>query len=191
MFDKDLTRHKNNFSDSIRRTVTMADERIQASTAITPAIVLLVALASSLTPLAQFENVYAMGDNPSTCKNLYDSNILFMQVKEGNNYYYPQWERVQFNSNIGQGYDVTMIIHAGNINKDGNRNIGSIWYSDNSLGYGNGHCVNNIRHDSYIMITIHHIVMGQAHQGLKQNVYLYTWANNRVQQGPTYNITWS
>ena len=189
MFDKETKKQENAFSGSPQRAETVA--AVKRRTSIIASMALVTVLAS--LPLMQFTfiNAYAMGDNPSTCKKLYDSSIVFMQIKEGNNYYYPQWEQVQFTSKVGQGYDVMMIIHASSINKDGNSDIGSIWYSDNSLGFGNGHCINNVRHDSFLTITIHHIVMGQAHHGLKQNVYWDTWANNSVEQGPTYDVTWS
>jgi hypothetical protein len=191
MSNRDRRKQENPFFGINRRVETITEEKRRASTSIITSMALVTVLAS--LPLVQFTfiNAYAMGDNPSTCKKLYDSRIVFMQIKEGNNYYYPQWEQAQFTSKVGQGYDVMMIIHASSINKDGNSDIGSIWYSDNSLGFGNGHCISNVRHDSFITITVHHIVMGQAHHGLKQNVYWDTWARDSVEQGPTYDVTWN
>ena len=129
---------------------------------------------------------FAMGDNPSTCNNLYDSTIVFMKITENHKNYYPMLHPVEFNSKIKQGYNVTMKIHI----KGNSYKAGSVWFTNDVYGFGHGQCVPVQHGHGDIKLQINNIWMGQAGPGLKQYVYWGTWIHNTPTEQVKYNVTW-
>jgi hypothetical protein len=197
---------KESTTDTCKRT--MVERRMRhASTAVM--VVAYVALVSVLAaaaistsismPSAILENAYAMGDNPSTCTNLYDSVITSMNITRGhrtttiiidpiaNPHHH---HLLHFKSKVGIGYTVTLTIHSANVSNSGNTNTGSIWYGTNAYGFAGNQCINGVKRNTDITITLHNVYMGQATHGTKQSVDWYSWANDTILQGPTYNVIW-
>lgn len=89
-------------------------------------------------------DVFAMGDNPSTCFNRYDGTIVSFIVNNGTHIFDPLANPgLNFNIYKGSVFDVAFVIQTPDMNSNGNSDLGTTWYRENVNGYGNGHCVPN------------------------------------------------
>ena len=75
---------------------------------------------------------FAMGDNPSICVNLYNSTITSMKIYNTDNVSKSKIldpvsnPKIDFDSILGHGYNVTFTLHVASRNNQHNTNAGSI-----------------------------------------------------------------
>lgn len=134
----------------------------------------------SLMPLLEINSVYAMLDTPGTCsQNIYIDQITHFRIDgPGGKHYFPLQSKtsVEFQAPaFSKGYNITMILKIAPKNNNSNTQQGATWYSDLALGFGGGHCVNNVKHNSSVVIHRDNVYLGQAHSGLNEKVDFYTW----------------
>ena len=115
-----------------------------------------VTVMIALFPVMAADSAFAMGDPPTTCQNAYASKIIFMEITAGHKNYYPMINKnLTFIAHLNQGYDVMTIIQAAKVSNSGNKNVGSVWYHQDAVGYASGRCVDNVHHNQYIIIKSH------------------------------------
>jgi len=139
--------------------------------------------------------VFGMGDAPGTCPNRYDSAIAQMSISNGTQIFNPLSHPsttfghpgITFRAETHSGYSLSMTLHTANQSSNGNKDIGTTWYSENTFGFGNGHCVNDVgpNYDSTqnFSFTWNYVGSGPPHS---QSVLWYTFGGNDV----SYAVEW-
>jgi hypothetical protein len=131
----------------------------------------------------------AMGDNPSSCVNLYDSTIRSLHITVGSKTIEASAkDNTNFVAPIESGYSVTLTVHSASVSKAGDTNTGSIWYGSRAYGFASDQCISEVKADSDITVTLDNVVSSTAKRGTLQNVEWYTWPLD----GPivTYRVHW-
>src|ERR1051325_5510757 len=106
---------------------------------------------------------FAMGDNPSSCVNLYDSTITSLKINIGGRTIDPiAHPNTNFGAKLGQGYTVTVTLHSAGASNSSNTDAGSVWYGSSAYGFDSNHCVNGVNPNSDVTITLNNVFMGQA-----------------------------
>jgi hypothetical protein len=119
---------------------------------------------------------FAMGDNPSSCSNLYDSTITSLKITIGGRTIDPiAHPNTNFSAKLGQGYTVTVTLHSAGVSNSGNTDTGSVWYGSTAYGFASDHCVYGVNPNSDVTITLSNVFMGQATHGTVQSVEWYSW----------------
>jgi hypothetical protein len=75
---------------------------------------------------------------------------------------------------FSKGYDITMILKIAPKNNNSNTQEGATCYSDSALGFGGGHRIMSVKHNSSVVIHRDNVYMGLAHPGLNEKVNFYT-----------------
>jgi len=87
---------------------------------------------------------FAMGQAPSTCFNRYDGTIISAKIVAGGLVYDPMADPgVTFDLPNDAPYTVTFTIQSLNESSQNNTNVGTTWFSSDSVGYENGYCASN------------------------------------------------
>ena len=131
----------------------------------------------------------AMGDNPSTCTNLYDSKIKSLRIKIGSRTIDATHKpNTSFVAALGKGYTVMLTLHSVATSKSGNSETGSVWYGSRAYGFASDHCVDSVNPNTDTTITLHDVFTSLARRGTIQNVEWYSGPSN----GPTvtYTVHW-
>jgi hypothetical protein len=116
-------------------------------------------------------------DNLSACINLYNSEIVSLKITDlpGPKIIDPiAHPNIQFSAALGVGYTVTLTLHSAITSSSGSTNTGSLWYGSNARGYADDHCVNGVKPNTDITVTVHNVFMGQATHD-PQPVEWYSW----------------
>jgi hypothetical protein len=153
-----------------------------------------MAVMMTLLQIMADNSAFAMGDPPTTRRNVYASKIILMQITADHKNYYPMINKnLTFTAHLNQGYDVITIIQAAKVSNS--KNVGSVWYHQDAVGYASGRCVDNVHHNQYIIIKSH--FNGQP--SWMQYDRLISWetlgkttsTNPYVfVAGPTYRVHW-
>jgi hypothetical protein len=97
--------------------------------------------------------VYAMGQAPSTCNNRYDGPITSATIiSEGQTYDPIANPDLTFQVDNDKSYSVIFTIHTPTQSSQGNSLPGTTWYRTTAPGYANGICVDGAGHDKDITI---------------------------------------
>jgi len=98
--------------------------------------------------------VFAMGQAPSTCNNRYDGPITSAKIIVGGKTYDPiAHPGLTFELSNKKSYNVTFTIHTPSQSSQGNSLPGTTWYSDSVNGFQNGYCVDVAGPNKDIVIT--------------------------------------
>src|SRR2546428_764833 len=117
-----------------------------------------------------------MGDAPSTSPNRYDSVIAQMSISNGTQIFNPLGHpgitfghpSITFRAETHSGYSLSMTLHTANQSSNGNKDIGTTWYSENTFEFGNGYCLNDVVRNY-------------------DNTQIFYFAWNDVGSGPSYS----
>jgi hypothetical protein len=160
--------------------------------------VLVLSLAVSIiTILVLHTNndiAFAMGDNPSTCVNLYNSTITSMKIYNTNNVRKQIIDpvsnpKISFDSILGRGYNVTFTLHVASMSNQHNTNPGSVWFDTSVNGYQQGRCVNGAFANSDMTIKGNKLFPTTLTGGTMQTpVQWYSWPYGAPSL--TFIITW-
>lgn len=154
-----------------------------------PAIIaVFLALVLSCMPLLS-NNAFPHGDAPSTCENRYDADITSMTISNGAQTFDPIADPdLMVDAQIGEGYDVTFMLHTANVSSQNNTGAGTTWYRNMAFGFGQGVCVDNAGPDQDIGLTVHVDVMPGVPDGYTQNgVEWGAWPGTSQIR---YNVVW-
>lgn len=129
-----------------------------------------------------------MGQSPGTCTNRYDSAITQMIINNGTQIFDPvNNPGVTFRAEAHSGYSLSMTLHTADQSSNGNQDIGTTWYNENTLGFQNGHCVDNVGPNEDKTLNLSHT---WNYAGLgppkTQNVFWHTIGGNDV----SYTVEW-
>lgn len=141
-----------------------------------------------LTPLAvSINEVFAMGQAPSTCYNRYDGTITSMKITVGHKTYDPILNPgVTFQLRNDKSYTVTVTIHMPTQSSQNNTLEGTSWYSTSAPGYYLGQCISGAAPNKDIVIISTEAHPANLTPQTTQNVTWKTLSSNEV----TYNIKW-
>ncbi|MFI5405494.1 MAG: hypothetical protein ACHQ1D_03155 [Nitrososphaerales archaeon] len=116
--------------------------------------VLLIFASIFLIILAVTTNqVYAMGQSPSTCNNRYDGPITSATIiSEGQTYDPIANPGLTIHVANDKSYSVIFTIHTPTQSSQGNSLPGTTWYRTTAPGYANGSCVDGASPDKDITI---------------------------------------
>ena len=107
-------------------------------------LVLILALISVTTLALTTNQVYAMGQAPSTCNNRYDGPITSAIItSEGQTYDPIANPGLTFQVDNDKSYSVIFTIHTPTQSSQGNSLLGTTWYRTTAPGYANGICVDD------------------------------------------------
>jgi hypothetical protein len=146
-------------------------------------VIVVFTLFASVGIMSQM--AFAMGQAPSTCFNRYDGSITSAKIIAGGLVYDPIANSdVTFDLPNDMPYTVTFTIHTLNESSQNNTDIGTTWFSSDSVGYGNGYCSNN--ND----IVAGNLNIDQTENvGSNQNVTITFIATDPHPNSVTYNQT--
>jgi hypothetical protein len=149
------------------------------------AIVLVSILLASLGISAN--QVYAMGQAPSTCSNLYDDTITAMKIIVGHRTYDPiAHPGITFQLRNDKSYTVTFTIHTASQSSQSNSFSGDTWYDTNAPGYQLGNCVTGAGSNQNVTVTVTETHPGNIAPQITQSVSWKTLMSGDT----TYNIKW-
>ena len=153
------------------------------------AILSSISLASVLSSGSNNNVAFAMGDNPASCTNLYNSAITSVKINVGHRTIdliaHPN---AHFSLAKGQTYSVTLTLHSATTSNSGNSDIGSVWYGSTAYGFASDHCVNGVSANSDVTVTLTDVSLATATKGTTQDVELYSWPLS--QPSITYTVNW-
>ncbi len=151
------------------------------------ASVLLVVLSTSTN------QVFAMGDAPSTCTNRYDGPITSFIINNGTQTFDAIANPgVTFNVNSNSAYSVTFVIHTPSTSSQGNSDPGTTWYRSTALGFANGICLpdrttTSIGPNQNVTVNVSYIHPGNfATQGPQAVEFSTATFSNLI----TFNVQW-
>jgi hypothetical protein len=141
---------------------------------------------------ASINQVFAMGDAPSTCSNRYDGSIVSFLINNGSQTFDPIANPgVAFNVNTFSNYSVTFVIHTSNMSSQNNTNPGTTWYHDDVFAFADGHCIpdsttTNINPNQNVTLNR---TLTNPHGGYyQQSVFFSTFST--LGNPVTYNVQW-
>ena len=154
---------------------------------------LTLVFASILVTLGvSINQVFAMGDAPSTCSNRYDGPIVSFLINNGSQTFDPIANPgVTFNVNTLSNYSVTFVIHTSNMSSQNNTNPGTTWYHDDVFAFADGHCIpdsitTNINPNQNVTLNR---TLTNPHGGYyQQSVFFSTFST--LGNPVTYNVQW-
>lgn len=136
--------------------------------------------------------VFAMGDAPSTCPNRYDGPIVSFLINNGSNTFDPIANPgVTFNVNTARSYDVTFVIHTSNMSSQNNTNSGTTWYHDDVFAFADGHCVPDSKIATILSdqdVTLNRTLTNPHPGYYSQSVFFATFST--LSNPVTYNVQW-
>src|SRR5579885_247661 len=107
--------------------------------------IFILLLIATLLGVKHLPEATAMGAPPGSCGNEYDYTLKSFTIDNGHGTYDMLANPgLVINGNNSHSNTITFTVHTASQSKSGNTNNGSIWYSSNGFGYGNGECVYNI-----------------------------------------------
>lgn len=148
--------------------------------------VLLIACAS---PEAR-----GMGQSPTTCPNSYSGQLISLLLTYPGGTLNPI---AHPNSNLSlptdQTYSVAFTIQTGSLSSDGNKENGTVWYSQNLYGYDDGICTRASGPGALVNVTIYNIAAPATYTpGVGTYSYQwYTWYQGKQGDIVTYNVNWT
>lgn len=136
--------------------------------------------------------VFAMGDAPSTCLNRYDGPIVSFAINNGSNTFNPIANPgVVFNVNTGSSYDVTFVIHTSNMSSQNNTSLGTTWYHDDVFAFADGHCMPDSKTTTILPnqdVTLNETLTNPHPGYYSQSVFFATFST--LSNPVTYNVQW-
>jgi hypothetical protein len=153
--------------------------------------ILMAALLSAvIIPTLQTKTVYGLGDNPSTCVNLYGSEIVSLKLKtKSRTVDVTERHRTNIIADLDDGYTAILKLRSTSVSDSGNMEVGSVWHGNRAFGFASDSCVNGVSSDSFVTIKFEDIIMSTATRGTVQDVEWYSWPLN-VAPAYSYTVHW-
>lgn len=146
-------------------------------------------LSAGLMSVILTDRAIAMGENPSTCSNLYDSAIRSLKINVGSRTIdITDKPNTNFVAALGNGYTVTLTLHSASTSISGNSVIGSVWYGSRAYGFASDQCIDGVNPNTDIEITLHNVFTSLAKRGTVQDVEWYSWPLSAP--SVTYTVHW-
>jgi hypothetical protein len=117
---------------------------------------------------------------PSACDNRVDGRIISMKINsEGRTIDILSKQGTTFDASIQSGYSVKLVLLAQSAGSSHGKS--SFWITNTAYGFSSGTCINNPH------LSIKGVQMGQAVDGLVQNVKWGSWPNT---EQVLYKVRW-
>lgn len=151
-------------------------------------LILLGFAAALLASLGiSLNEVFAMGQVPSTCNNRYDGTITAMKITVGARTYDPvAHPGLSFQLRNDRSYTVTFTIHTPSQSSQNNTLDGTTWYDTDAQGYQMGTCVSGAAPNQDITMTAIEKHPANLAPQTTQNVVWRTLVPSSIE----YNVKW-
>ncbi|HEY7109699.1 MAG TPA: hypothetical protein VH415_09745 [Nitrososphaeraceae archaeon] len=124
---------------------------------------------------------------PSACDNRLDAKIISFRVITGKKSIDVTKQSRVIDADINKGYNVNIVLQTSPQARNSGQGPASVWVTNTAYGFSSGTCYDNVKPGGRVSINIGDIQMGQATEGLIQQV---KWGSLPNQDQVQYQIAW-
>jgi hypothetical protein len=111
-----------------------------------------------------------------------------MSIDNGTQTFDPVNSELEFDAQIGAGYDMTFTLHTTNLSSLNDMSAGTTWYRHSAFGFGSGACVDGAGPDQDVQVALHVDAPSGVPDGYEQNAVEWRSWPEVVQI--TYRVVW-